>query len=111
MKKMFAAFCLMMLMTAPAFAKDVYIATEEVGSGSKVHIYAMDDTISVRGNVYGVNIKMVFPDGNWSKESARYERTSGGWKARVGKSNYGYVVSWPDYVSAIFDWLMGKAMR
>lgn len=52
-----------MALAAPVSAKDVYVTTVEVAA-SRVQIYAMDETIGVNGNIYGVMTKAVYPNGN-----------------------------------------------
>ena len=109
MKKTLAAFFAMMALAVPASAKDVYITSVEVAA-SQVRIYAIDETIGVNGDVYGVMTKAVYPDGNSNEIFARYVREQSGWQASYGNTSYGYIVDWPPHVEAIFDWLMDRVL-
>ena len=110
MKKTLAAFFVLMALAAPASAKDVYITSVEVAA-SQVRIYAMDETIGVNGNVYAVMTKAVYPEGNSNEIFARFVREQSGWQAYYGNTSYGYIVDWPPYIEAIFDWLMDQTLR
>ncbi len=110
MKKTLAALFAAMALAAPVSAKDVYVTTVEVAA-SRVQIYAMDETIGVHGNIYGVMTKAVYPNGNSNEIFARFVKERDGWKADYGNTSYGYIVDWPPHVEAIFDWLMDRTMR
>ncbi len=111
MKKLLFAFCLaFMSLTTAASAQDVYI-TSAGAAASTVEIYAMDETVNIRGDNLSVDVKFLYPSGNTEVHRARFSKPDGGWQASVGRTDYGYVVSWPDYVSDIFDWLMNKKYR
>ncbi len=107
MKKTLTALFVLTVLAAPASAKDVYITSVEVAA-SQVRIYAMDETIGVNGNVYGVMTKAVYPEGNSNEIFARFVREQSGWQADYGNTSYGYIVDWPPHVEAIFDWLMDR---
>lgn len=100
MKKTFLVFCLLMAMTVPVSAKDVYIATEKVG-GTMIQTYAMDETLYSQENVCGVDFKMVLPNGNWHPHTAKFTKTSSGWKAEID----GKVCGLTNSVKALFDWV------
>ena len=53
MKKTIAALFVLMALAVPASAKDVYITSVEVAA-SQVRIFAIDETIGVNGDVYGI---------------------------------------------------------
>ena len=108
MKKLLFTFCLMMTMTVPAFAKDIFLTTEIVGGGTEVQIYAMDETLYSRNGVYGVDIKMIYPDGEKNVYATRFTKEPGGWTARVENKNFCYIVDWPGYVEATFDWVIDR---
>ena len=109
MKKTIAAFFVLMTLAVPASAKDVYITSVEVAA-SQVRIFAIDETIGVNGDVYGVMTKAVYPDGSSNEIFARYVREQSGWQAYYGNTSYGYIVDWPPHVEAIFDWLMDRVL-
>ena len=109
MKKTLAALFILMALAVPASAKDVYITSVEVAA-SQVLIFAIDETIGVNGDVYGVMTKAVYPDGNSNEIFARYVREQSGWQASYGNTSYGYIVDWPPHVEAIFDWLMDRVL-
>ena len=110
MKRILFALCMMMALAAPVSAKDVYVTSVEVAA-SQVRIYAMDETIGVNGDVYGVMTKAVYPSGNSKEIFARFVRERGGWQAWYGNTSYGYIVNWPPHVEAVFDWLMDRTLR
>ena len=110
MKKTLAALFVLMALTAPVSAKDVYVTSVEVAA-SQVRIYAMDETIGVNGNVYAVMTKAVYPEGNSQEIFARFVKEQSGWQAYYGNTSYGYIVDWPPHVEAIFDWLMDRTWR
>ncbi len=107
MKKLFLTFCLMIAMTVPAFANDVFLTTEII-DGAEVRIYAMDETLYSRNGVYGVDIKMVYPDGEKNAYTTRFTKEPGGWTAQVENRNFGYIVDWPGYVESTFDWVIDR---
>ena len=109
MKKTLAALFILMALAVPASAKDVYITSVEVAA-SQVLIFAIDETIGVNGDVYGIMTKAVYPDGNSNEIFARYVREQSGWQAYYGNTSYGYIVDWPPHVEAIFDWLMDRVL-
>ena len=98
-----------MTLAVPASAKDVYITSVEVAA-SQVLIFAIDETIGVNGDVYGIMTKAVYPDGNSNEIFARYVREQSGWQAYYGNTSYGYIVDWPPHVEAIFDYLMDRVL-
>ena len=109
MKKTLAALFILMALAVPASAKDVYITSVEVAA-SQVLIFAIDETIGVNGDVYGIMTKAVYPDGNSNEIFARYVREQSGWQAYYGNTSYGYIVDWPPHVEAIFDYLMDRVL-
>ena len=109
MKKILAAFFMLMALAVPASAKDVYITSVEVAA-SQVRIFAMDETIGVNGDIYAVMTKAVYPDGNSNEIFARFVREPSGWTASYGNTSYGYIVDWPPHVESIFDWLMDTVL-
>lgn len=105
MKKIIVILCLLLSMTVPAYAKDVYVCSEKVAA-SEVKIYAMDETLYIQDKRCGVKIKMVYPSGNWNTSQASYY-FDGGWLGRTGeRQKYRYVAVSQGSVVAIFDWIM-----
>ena len=110
LKKTIALLALLMALATPAFAKDVYITSARASSGP-VEIYGVDDTIGVNGNIYAMWTKLVYSDGHTRERFIRFVKEQDGWKAWYGNTYHGYIVDWPQYIEAIFDWLMDQTLR